>query len=87
MEKELMEEKLINLALDACQREMPENVARHRLGPKLGYYQSFPYTRGYMQNCDCDGTGPKEKFFMGRYVYYTRRSLLEWLRERMRTGE
>ena len=84
MEKKLVEENLLNQALDALERELSENVARHRLGPKLGHYPSFPYSRGYMQNCDSEGTGPTEKFFMGRYVYYTRRSLLEWLRERMK---
>lgn len=86
MDQKLVEQKLINQALEACEREMPENVARHQLGPKRGHYASFPFERGYMQNCDCDGTGPKEKFFMGRYVYYTRRSLLEWLRARMKVN-
>lgn len=79
-----VEENLIKQALEAVEREMPENVPRHHLGPKAGYYRSFPYSRGYMQNCDSDGIGPEEKFFMGRYVYYTRRSLLEWLRKRMK---
>ena len=86
MEKQLAKENLIEQALGAVEREMPENVARHQLGPKAGHYYSFPYSRGYMQNCDCEGTGPTEKFFMGRYVYYTRRSLLEWLRERMKVS-
>jgi hypothetical protein len=86
MEKLLVEANLIEQALNAIEREMPENVARHHLGPKLGHYPSFPYSRGYMQNCDCDGTGPGEKFFMGRYIYYTRSSLLEWLRVRMKAN-
>lgn len=89
MEKKLVEQgqetvkkemDLIEQAISAVERELPENVGRH----KLGHYQSFPYSRGYMQNCDSDGTGPTEKFFMGRYVYYTRSSLLSWLRERSR---
>lgn len=84
METNLVENNLIDQALDAVEREMSENVARHRLGPKLGHYPSFPYSRGYMQNCDSAGIGPNEKLLMGRYVYYTRRSLLEWLRGKMR---
>jgi hypothetical protein len=80
MEKKLVENNLIDQAIAAVERELPENVGRH----KLGHYPSFPYSRGHMQNCDSDGTGPTEKFFMGRYVYYSKSSLLHWLKERMR---
>jgi len=83
MKTAFRDEHLIEQALEALERELPQNVARHRLGPKLGHYPSFPYSRGHMQNCDCEGTGPSEKFSMGRYVFYTRRSLIDWLRERM----
>lgn len=77
---EALVEELVEKVLAAVEREMPENVGRHL----LGNYPSFPYSRGYLQNCDCDGTGPTEKFLMGRYCYYTRSSLLAWLRMRIR---
>jgi hypothetical protein len=76
----IMETNLLEQALAALERELPENVGRH----KLGKYPSFPYSRGTMQNHDSEGTGPTEKFFIGQYVYYTRRSLLEWVRTHMR---
>jgi hypothetical protein len=37
---------------------------------------------GTMANADCDGTGPKESFFIGRKVVYPVSSVIDWLRER-----
>ncbi len=76
-----MKTDLIEQALDVLEKELPEIVARH----KLASYPSFPYSRGTMQNRDCEGTGPTDKFFMGRYLYYTKRSLIEFVRRQMRT--
>jgi hypothetical protein len=75
-----MEANLIDQTIAAIERELPENVARHR----LEHYPSFPFKKGYMQNCDSDGTGVRRKLLIGRCIFYPRDSLLEWLRERIR---
>ena len=36
----------------------------------------------FLANCDCEGTGPKGAFKIGRKVCYPVDSLIEWLRER-----
>jgi hypothetical protein len=79
----MLENDLIDQAIAAMERELPENVARHRLGPKLGNYPSFPFSRGTMQNEDSLGTGPTERWFAGKYCYYTRNSLLNWTRQKL----
>lgn len=66
--------QLIMKAIEVMRRDMPEVVKRH----KIKEYRNFPFTRGYLQNRDSEGTGPGEAFYLGRYLCYFRDRLLEW---------
>ena len=76
------EREIIEAAIDAMRREMPENVARY----KIKQYQSYPYSKGYLQNEDSAGRGPDGAFFCGRYRYYSREKLLEWTAKKLRAA-
>ncbi len=56
---------------------LPSIIWRHRWN-ELAEKHGLPYRRGYMQNLDSKGRGPKRMIFRGR-VAYSRENLIEWL--------
>ena len=64
-------EKIVQFAIDAMRKEMPENVFRH----KIKQFPSFPFSKGYLQNEDSTGAGPEGSFYCGRYRCYQREKL------------
>jgi hypothetical protein len=75
-----MESQLIEKVVEAVRKELAEIVPRHKIN-KLS--PSWPYSKGTMQNRDCDGTGVKEKFMIGKHVFYLREQCLEFLRDEL----
>ena len=75
-----MESQLIDRIIEAAEEELPKVVPRHKIN-KLS--PSWPYSKGTMQNRDCDGTGVKERFMIGKHVFYLREQCLEFLRDEL----
>ena len=59
---------------------LPPIVPRHR----IENYLPGIISRGYLQNLDSLGKGPR-KVLVGRKVVYMREDLISWLRARMTT--
>lgn len=77
---QMMDSQLIEKVIAAIEKELPEVFPRHKIN-KLS--PSFPWAKGTMQNRDCDGNGVKEKFTIGKHVFYTRASTLALVREEL----
>jgi len=75
-----MEMELIEKVVRAIEKELPEVFPRHKIN-KLS--PSFPWAKGTMQNRDSDGSGVKEKFMIGKHVFYTRDSTLDLVRKEL----
>lgn len=75
-----MENQVIEQVIEAVGKEMPSLVPRHKIN-KLS--PSWPYSKGTMQNRDCDGSGVKERFMIGKHVFYFREKCLEFLRNEL----
>lgn len=56
---------------------LPPIIWRHRWN-ELAEKYGLPYKRGYLQNLDSLGCGPKKMILKGR-VAYSRDDLIEWL--------
>ena len=77
MRSDRMEKPDLSGLLDS----LPPIVPRHR----IENYLSGVISRGYLQNLDSLGKGPR-KVLVGRKVVYMREDLITWLRSRMTTG-
>lgn len=75
-----MNSQILEKIIQAVGQELPSVVARHKINIQS---PSWPYSRGTMQNRDCDGTGVKGKFVVGAHVYYLREKCLEFLRDEL----
>lgn len=62
---------------------LPPVIWRHRWN-QLADKHGLPYRRGYLQNLDSQGLGPRKITFNGR-VAYRREDLVEWLNTRSRS--
>jgi hypothetical protein len=75
-----MDSQLIEKIIEAVSKELPSLVSRHKINEQSA---SWPYSKGTMQNRDCDGTGVKERFMVGKHVFYLREKCLEFLRDEL----
>jgi len=76
----MIDSQLIEKIIAAVGRELPEIFPRHKIN-KLS--PSFPWAKGTMQNRDSEGTGVKERFMIGKHVFYTRDSTLDLVRQEL----
>ena len=60
--------------LEGLKQSLPPLIARHNIDKYLGGIVS----RGYLQNLDSSGKGPK-KTKIGKKVGYLREDLVDWL--------
>ncbi len=49
---------------------------------EVGRFTGGGISASTLANADSEGTGPKNRFFVGRRVCYPVSSLIEWLRDR-----
>lgn len=66
------------VSLDALRRTLPPVIARNRIEEALGGLVA----RGYMQNLDSEGKGPR-RIKIGRRCGYLRDDLVDWLESRL----
>lgn len=75
-----MDSQLIEKIIEAVEKELPSIVPRHKIN-KLS--PSWPYSKGTMQNRDCEKSGVKGKFMVGKHVFYLREKCTEFLRDEL----
>lgn len=64
--------------LERLQETLPPVIARN----KIAFFLGGLLSKGYMQNLDSEGKGPK-RIKIGKRCGYLREDLIEWLRSRM----
>jgi len=64
--------------LEKLQETLPPVIARN----KIGFFLGGLLSKGYMQNLDSEGKGPK-RIKIGKRCGYVREDLIDWLRSRM----
>lgn len=64
--------------LEKLEQALPPMVARN----KIPFYLGGMISKGYMQNLDSEGKGPK-RIKIGKRCGYLREDLIEWLKSRM----
>ena len=69
-------------SLEILQRTLPPIIARN----KISYFLGGLLSKGYMQNLDSEGKGPK-RIKIGKRCGYVREDLIEWLKSRMTEDE
>jgi hypothetical protein len=67
--------------LEELSRTLPAVFARREVPRLLGGIVSV----GHLQNMDCEGKGPRNRYLLGRRVFYRREDFLEWMRSNMRS--
>ncbi len=75
-----MEKNSIDLLLSTMKDKWPSATVARVAVPE---FTGKMLTARTMANLDCLGQGPKDKYSVGRKVFYTVDSLIEWLRERI----
>lgn len=64
--------------LETLQETLPPVIARN----KISYFLGGLLSKGYMQNLDSEGKGPK-RIKIGKRCGYLREDLIDWLKSRM----
>ena len=76
----MMDSQIIEKVIEAVGQELSSIVPRHKINKQS---PSWPYSKGTMQNRDSDGSGVKERFMVGKHVFYFREKCLEFLRDEL----
>jgi hypothetical protein len=74
-----MDKKRIATDLSTLSQQLPPIIARNKIDRYLGGLIS----RGYLENLDSQGKGPR-RIRLGRRVGYLREDLIAWLQSRSR---
>lgn len=74
-----MKSENADLIMQKLEDKLPEIVSRKAIRDFTGGI----YTTAYLANMDALGTGPSEKFKIGKKVVYTKDSVIEWLKNRI----
>lgn len=67
----------INFDFNFLDSKLPELIWRSKWN-EIAATHGLPFKRGYMQNLDSAGFGPKKLYLRGR-VAYLKKDLIEWL--------
>ena len=69
-------------SLEKLQETLPPVIARN----KITFFLGGLLSKGYMQNLDSTGKGPK-RIKIGKRCGYLREDLIEWLRSKMTVSD
>lgn len=73
----------MNDVLEAMAQELPPMIPRTLFGEFVApYFGGKTFSKGYLENMDSKGTGPKVTK-VGKRVFYAKSDLLAWLEAKM----